>query len=67
MELSHRLEELERENKLVEKQRLEERTKYDLDMLQRILFRYRKLLASFVRTCSREQPPPCWNIFPRIG
>ena len=34
IELSHRLNELEQTGKLVEKQRLEERTNYDLDMLR---------------------------------
>ena len=34
IELSHRLNELEQAGKLVEKQRLEERTNYDLDMLR---------------------------------
>ncbi|MFW6035150.1 MAG: excinuclease ABC subunit UvrB [Halothermotrichaceae bacterium] len=37
-ELQHRISELEKENKLVEAQRLEQRTRYDLEMLEQMGF-----------------------------
>lgn len=66
IELSHRLEELERDNKLVEKQRLEERTKYDLDMLRNSGFcsgieNYSRHLSG---RASGEQPPTLLEYFP---
>ncbi len=66
VELSHRLEELERDNKLVEKQRLSERTKYDLDMLKN------SGVCAGIENYSRhlsgrkpgEQPPTLLEYFP---
>lgn len=66
IELSHRLHELEQEGKLVEKQRLEERTNYDLDMLRNAGF------CSGIENYSRhlsgrdpgQQPPTLLEYFP---
>ncbi len=66
IELSHRLNELEQAGKLVEKQRLEERTNYDLDMLRNAGF------CSGIENYSRhlsgrstgEQPPTLLEYFP---
>lgn len=66
IELSHRLHELEQDGKLVEKQRLEERTNYDLDMLRNAGF------CSGIENYSRhlsgrdpgQQPPTLLEYFP---
>ena len=66
IELSHRLNELEKDGKLVEKQRLEERTNYDLDMLRNAGF------CSGIENYSRhlsgrdpgQQPPTLLEYFP---
>ena len=47
-ELEERLKELKAENKLLEAQRLEQRTNYDLEMMRDgLLFRNRELFCSF--------------------
>jgi excinuclease ABC subunit B len=58
-ELQHRLVELERENKLVEMQRLEQRTLYDLEMLEQMGFCHG--IENYSRHFSDRkpgQPPP---------
>jgi len=59
LELQVRLKELEKENKLVEKQRLEQRTLYDLEMLEEIgvcsgIENYSRHLTGY----KEGQPPP---------
>jgi excinuclease ABC subunit B len=59
VELQHRLIELERENKLVEMQRLEQRTLYDLEMLEQMGFCHG--IENYSRHFSNRkpgQPPP---------
>ena len=50
-ELADRLEVLRNDNKLLEAQRLEQRTNYDIEMLRNGLYIwYRKLFSSYGRT-----------------
>ena len=66
-ELKHRLDYLRKENKLVEAQRLEERTKYDIEMLKELGF------CSGIENYSRflsdrqpgEPPPTLYEYFPQ--
>jgi excinuclease ABC subunit B len=59
-ELSERLPALERENKLVERQRLEQRTLYDLEMLEQMGFCHG--IENYARHLANRNPgaaPPC--------
>ncbi len=59
-ELTERLDELHSQNRIVEAQRLEQRTRYDLEMM--IEIGYCKGIENYSRHLSRRQPgepPPC--------
>ena len=66
-ELRHRLRELEEQNKLIEKQRLEQRTKYDLEMLETV--GVVKGIENYSRHLSQrkpgEAPPTLIEYFPK--
>ena len=68
-EMAERLAELNRQGKLLEAARLEQRTNYDLEMLKEagLLQRRGKLFAAPAAQRSRAaRPGRCWIIFPRI-
>jgi excinuclease ABC subunit B len=59
-ELRERLQQLERDNKLLERQRLEQRTQYDLEMLEQMGFCHG--IENYARHLSNRAPgapPPC--------
>ncbi|MEM9220412.1 MAG: excinuclease ABC subunit UvrB [Cyanobacteria bacterium P01_F01_bin.150] len=66
-ELKQRIEELEKENKLLEAQRIEQRTKYDLEMLQEL--GYCNGVENYARHLAGRQPgspPECLvDYFPK--
>lgn len=66
LELKGRMEHFEKENRLIELQRIQERTMYDLEMIKEVGFC--KGIENYSRHFSRRQPgepPPCLiNYFP---
>ena len=66
LELKERMEYFEKENRLIELQRIQERTMYDLEMIKEVGFC--KGIENYSRHFSRRQPgepPPCLiNYFP---
>ncbi len=66
-ELKERMEYFEKENRLIELQRIQERTQYDLEMIKEVGFC--KGIENYSRHFSRRQPgepPPCLiNYFPQ--
>ncbi len=68
-ELKHRLEHLRKDNKLVEEQRLEQRTRFDLEMMNEI--GYCNGIENYSRHLSGrkagEPPPTLFDYFPRDG
>jgi excinuclease ABC subunit B len=66
-ELSQRLEELQRDNRLLEKQRLEQRTLYDLEMLEQMGFCHgiENYSRHFSNRSAGDPPPTLVDYFPR--